>query len=430
MAKTEEKGYRIEYVALSELQKWPRNPKKHDEPGIEEALERFGFVNPLILDEKSGKLVAGHGRLEVLEKRKAAGKPPPDRIATKGGEWLVPVVRGVAFKDMAEAERYVVSDNALTIGGGWDDEKLASIFADLKKSAPTETFQVPGFDDRDIEKILKESESAEPEKPKEDDRVAVTGKTDIKLGDMFWLGDHMIRCGDSENPKDVEALLGEEVPLLMVTDPPYGVEYDPAWRDESLPIIKATRSTGKVTNDDKVDWSKAWALFPGNVAYVWHASLFSGEVGASLKATGFKPRSSIVWVKPHFAISRGDYHWQHEECLYAVKEGKPSGWTGARDQSTVWQVMPATNLVHSDDPADETTGHGTQKPVELYKRAYLNHTQRGDAVYEPFSGSGSAIIAAEVLGRRCFAMELEPKYVAAAIERWEKFTNKKAKKVE
>lgn len=174
---------------------------------------------------------------------------------------------------------------------------------------------------------------------------------------------------------------------------------------------------GKVLNDDKADWREAWALFPGDVAYVWHAGLFAGVVGESLQAAGFRLRSQIVWDKGQLVLSRGDYHWQHEPCWYAVREGKKGHWAGDRKQVTVWQI---------EKPRKSETGHGTQKPVECMQRPIENNSKPGDAIYEPFSGSGTTIIAAEATGRRCFAVELNPAYVDVAVRRWQEFTGKAA----
>ncbi len=201
----------------------------------------------------------------------------------------------------------------------------------------------------------------------------------------------------------------------MVTDQPYGVSYDPAWRNEAG--VSATSRTGTVRNDDRCDWREAWALFPGDVAYVWHAGIHGRTVADSLEVCGFGIRAQLIWVKNRFVLSRGHYHWQHEPCFYAVHRGGESRWQGARDQSTVWQIAS-----RGDD--DDATVHGTQKPIECMLRPILNNSARGGAVYEPFAGSGTTIIAAEKSGRRCFGMEIEPRYCDVTVERWQKFSGK------
>jgi DNA modification methylase len=172
-------------------------------------------------------------------------------------------------------------------------------------------------------------------------------------------------------------------------------------------------------NDNRANWRQAWELFPGDVAYIWHASLHATTVAESLANTGFDIRAQIVWSKNRFALSRGDYHWQHEPCWYAVRSGRKSHWQGARDQSTVWWIGPV-------GLEDSATVHGTQKPVEAMRRPIVNSSRRGDGVYDPFSGSGSTLIAAETMGRKCFAMEIDTVYCDLIVRRWEVFTGQTA----
>ena len=168
-----------------------------------------------------------------------------------------------------------------------------------------------------------------------------------------------------------------------------------------------------MANDDRADWREAWALFPGSVAYVWHAGRHTSEVQQSLEASGFDMRSQIIWAKDRFALSRGHYHWQHEPCWYAVRGTAGTNWSGDRKQSTLWNIK-------SRD--DDGHGHGTQKPVECMRRPIENNSSPGQAVYEPFSGSGTTIIAAEMTGRSCYAIEIDPAYVDVALLRWQAFT--------
>jgi DNA modification methylase len=203
----------------------------------------------------------------------------------------------------------------------------------------------------------------------------------------------------------------------MVTDPPYGVDYDPGWRAR-VGVNLNTKKLGTVTNDDRADWTDAWRLFPGDVAYVWHAGLRASLVQESLERAGFIPRAQIVWAKDRLALSRGDYHWQHEPCWYAVRDGGTGHRTDDRTQSTLWSIPARDDAGH---------GHGTQKPVECMRRPMQNHVPSD--VYDPFAGSGTTLMAAEQLGRRCVAIEIEPRYVQVAIDRWEAFTGGTAVKV-
>src|SRR4051812_44932383 len=196
----------------------------------------------------------------------------------------------------------------------------------------------------------------------------------------------------------------------MVTDPPYGVDYDPAWRHRAG--VNKSRRTGKVANDDRADWREAWALFPGEVAYVWHAALHAGTVADSLVACGFDIRAQIIWAKDRLVMGRGHYHRQHEPAWYAVRG--TGHWAGGRNQTTLWQIPNRAQ--------DADTVHGAQKPVACMMRPIENNSSPGQAIYEPFAGSGTTIVAAEMCSRACHGIELNPLYVDVAVRRWEAFT--------
>lgn len=192
-------------------------------------------------------------------------------------------------------------------------------------------------------------------------------------GDLWLLGRHRLLCGDSTIAADVATVLNGVTPHLLVSDPPYGVNYDPSWRER---FAGGDLATGKVLNDDRADWREAWALFPGDVAYVWHGALHAGIVAESLEVGGFAIRSQIIWDKTRLVIGRGDYHWQHEPAWYAVRKGRKGHWAGDRKQTTVWSIPHRKS----------ETGHGTQKPVECMRRPIENNSSPGQAVYEPFCG--------------------------------------------
>jgi DNA modification methylase len=254
-------------------------------------------------------------------------------------------------------------------------------------------------------------EGEELEAQEDDYEIPDVVQTDIVLGDLFEIGEHRLLCGSSTEADAVVKLLNGKEPYLMVTDPPYGVKYDADWRNDALREDGSAiggKAVGKVQNDDKADWTEAWALSPSKVAYVYHAGVFSGTVQKSLEDCNFIIRSQIIWVKSNFAISRADYHWKHEPCWYAVKKGNKGNWASDRKQTTVWEIAK---------PAKSETGHSTQKPVECMAKAIANHD--GD-VYDPFLGSGSTMVAAHQLKRKCYGMELDPKYCQVIIDRMRK----------
>jgi DNA modification methylase len=275
-----------------------------------------------------------------------------------------------------------------------------------------------GFDDLELDALLRnpmDEERAEQAPPLPE--VATT-----RPGDLWLLGQHRLLCGDATNAQDVTRAFGQAKPFLMVCDPPYGVSYSPLWREEAG--LGRQRQTGEVANDDRADWTAAYKLFLGDVIYVWHAGVHAGEVAAGLTLVGFEIRTQIIWSKQHFAMSRGHYHWGHEPCWYAVRKGAKAHWCGDRTQSTIWQV-PNLNPI-GGDRNERATGHGTQKPVELMRRPIVNHTKRGDAIYDPFLGSGTTLMAAELTERVYCGMDIDPRYVDVAVIRWQDFTGKKA----
>jgi DNA modification methylase len=219
-----------------------------------------------------------------------------------------------------------------------------------------------GFDSREIDGFTLQLNSAENDVPPVPE-IPVS-----RHGDLWLCGQHRLLRGDSTNAEDVARLLGERKPILMVTDPPYGVGYDPEWRKRAG--VNNSDRMGTVSNDDRADWREAWALFPGDVAYVWHGALHAATVAASLEASGFEIRSQVIWAKPSLIIGRGHYHWQHEPCWYAVRQ--TGHWNGDRKQSTLWQIENRNQ--------DAKTIHSTQKPMECMRRPILNHTREGGLV--------------------------------------------------
>jgi len=384
----------IETWPIDRLRPYARNAKMHDKDQVARiaaSMAKFGWTVPCLVAD-DGELIAGHGRVLA---------------ATMLGLKDVPVIR-LGHLDESERRAYRIADNKLT-EGPWDDAALRDEIALLL----AEDFDLAllGMPEDDLEALLRDPDQVGAVEGEDD--VPEPPVTPVSIaGDLWQLGSHRLICGDSTSADVVGRLLGDVKPELMVTDPPYGVEYDPSWRNQ-VGAAK-TKRTGKVLNDDRADWREVWALFPGDVAYVWHSPLHAGEVADSLAAVGFAMRSQIIWAKESLVLSRGDYHWQHEPCWYAVRTKGTGHWAGDRKQTTLWHI--------SSKDQDAATVHGTQKPVECMRRPMLNNSNPGQAVFEPFMGSGTTLIAAQTTGRVCFGIELNPIYVDVAIERWQQFT--------
>jgi len=386
---------------VGELAPYAANARTHTDEQIAQiaaSIEEFGFTNP-ILAGSDGVIIAGHGRLLAAQRL---------------GLDKVPVITLDHLSD-AQRRALVIADNKIAENAGWDEELLRAELAALQEMEFD--LDLVGFSDEELDELLGDLEAEALGEVEGEDEVPETPEDPVsRPGDLWLLGNHRLLCGDSTVATDVERMLGTVKPLLMVTDPPYGVEYDPSWRNQAG--AAKTRRTGKVLNDDRADWREAWALFPGDVAYVWHGALHATTVAESLMASGFTIRSQIIWAKDRLVLSRGDYHWQHEPCWYAVKKTGKGHWAGDRKQTTLWQI--------ANKDQDANTVHGTQKPVECMRRPILNNSSPGQAVYEPFMGSGTTLIAAETTGRVCLGIELNPAYVDVAVERWQQLTGETA----
>jgi DNA modification methylase len=359
---------------------------------IEKSLRKLGAGRSILLD-KNNRIIAGN---KTIENAGAIGLQDVIVVETTGNQ-IVAVKRTDIDLDSKKGREMALADNATAKANiDWDVDALNEDWStDEQKEWGVE---FPDF------AVNLEAEEDDYEIP---DEI----QTDIVLGDLFEIGQHRLLCGDSTNADDVAKLLQGKEPYLMVTDPPYGVEYDANWRNEALRAdgtAIAGRAVGKVKNDDTADWSETWALSPSRVAYIYHAGKYAGIVQKSLEDNDFEIRSQIIWNKSNFAIGRGDYHWKHEPCWYAVKKGNKGNWAGDRKQTTVWDIPK---------PQKSETGHSTQKPVECMARAIGNHD--GDC-YEPFNGSGTTMVAGHQLGRKVYAIEIKPEYCQITIDRMQK----------
>jgi DNA modification methylase len=428
-------------ATLQELTPNERNPRRMSDAqtsALRKSLLEFGPLDGFVFNRRSKRLVGGHQRkgilagtspiviLERFAKPNTQGTIACGYVQADNGERIT--YREV---DWPEAKEKAAMLAANKHSGKWDEDALAQILAELE----TEGFdrELTGFEHKEIAQLLAKFEIDQDAKPQIGKADELRRKWKVERQQIWELGAHRLMCGDSTQSNDVLKLLGNNRPELMITDPPYGVEYDPSWREghdlnmgKNLGLKGMSRSLGSVKNDERVDWTDAFALFSGDIAYVWHAGIFAERVSKNLKSSKFQIRAQIIWVKQHFVFGRGAYHWQHEPCWYAVREGANARWIGDRKQTTTWLIENNNPIGHHSEK-EQKTGHGTQKPVECMAKAIRNHS--GD-VYEPFCGSGTTIIACEQLGRKCRAMEIDPGYVAVAIQRWADATGKKPKLAE
>jgi DNA modification methylase len=397
----------------------PANARLHPEKNlaaIRASLSKFGQRKPIVVQRQGMVVRAGNGTLRAA---RALG-------------WTTIAAVVVDEGDLT-ATAFAIADNRTAELAKWDEDALALLLGQVA-AAPDFDATVTGFSAGELEALIPSpaSDAADeiPEPPAE---------PTARRGDVFILGEHRLLCGDSTNAADVARLLEDERPRLLLTDPPYGVELDMEWRDRAghngLGAAQGSymqRAEGHenttISGDTRADWSDAFELVPSlDTAYVWHASSFSVEVGQGLRRIGFELKQQIIWRKPHLVLSRQHYHWQHEPCWYARKP-RAVAFRGPRDQSTIWDAASPKMLMNPAGDREEKVDHPTQKPVVLYARPIENHLERGEVFYESFGGSGTAIAAAEISGRRCRAMEIDPKYVDVIVARWERLAGRVAER--
>jgi DNA modification methylase len=398
-----------EMVPIGEVKPYPRNPVIHPEKQIEQLakiISSTGWRNPIVISRRSGYVVKGHGRLMAAQRL---------GMETVPVDW-----QDYSTDEEEKADR--IADNKISELAEDNMEALLSEMQEINLAGAD--LELLGIGEDELDGLLSQiggGEGPPPDaEPQIDKAEELREKWGVETGQLWQLGNHRILCGDSTKAEDVARVFAGDRPLLMVTDPPYGVEYDADWRVRAgvKGNLAGGTAVGKVQNDDRADWREAWALFPADVAYVWHADVHSPVVAESLIANDFGMRALIVWAKSNYPMGRGHYHHKHEPCWYAVRRNGTGHWSGDRKQTTLWEI---------DSPRKSETGHSTQKPVECMRRPIVNNSSPGQAVYDPFLGSGTTIIACEQLGRKCRAIEISPGYVAVAIQRWVDATGGAAK---
>lgn len=408
---------------INNLKPYEKNPRINDEAVkyVMESIKQFGFKVPIVIDSND-VIVCGHTRYKAAKKLKL------DKVPC------------VIADDLTEEQikAYRLADNKVAEKAEWDFNLLNEELEDLINF----DMELLGFDDDVLEDNA--------EKVEEDDFDVETEIEDIeeptsKLGDIYQLGNHRLMCGDSTSIIDVEKLMGDIKADLLFTDPPYNV---------NISNSKGMTIENDNMNDDlfKQFLSDAFkcaslSLKEGGAFYIWHADSESLNFRLACKENDLSVRQGLIWVKNAASFGRQDYKWKHEPCLYGWKNGAAHYFVKEFNHSTVIEDeidldklkkedMKAllkeilsdkikTTVIHEDRPLINDL-HPTMKPLKLCGDLIKNSSRQGDNVLDLFGGSGSTMMTCEQLGRNCYIMEYDPKYVDVIIKRWEQFTGEKA----
>lgn len=400
MAKKAKQPGKLELILMpiEDLQQDADNARTHNARNLEateNSIAEFDQQKPIVVD-KNNVVIAGNG---FLESAKNAGYTHLYVVKTK--------LKG------RKRRRYAIADNRTSELADWDKAVLSEQLGELSAAGDDLTKLGFTFDELKELSVVEGTETTLEEPP-----MIPNAPKRATLGDLWQLGRHRVLCGDCCQSESWKRVLGGATPNLCVTDPPYGVDYDPEWRNEAAKVGNlafGAKRTAYIACDDRVDWAEALKNFTGDVMYAWHGGLHAAETAKVLVDMGFDIRSQIMWRKVRFAISRGHYNWQHEPCWYAVRKGRTAGWIGANNISTVWDI---------GWDAVEEGAHAAQKPIECMAMSIRNH--KGNVV-DPFLGSGTTLLAAEQLERVCYGIEITPAFVDMVIARYETMTGEKAK---
>ncbi len=399
---------------ISELKPHPRNYNNHSDRQVDDlalSLKRFGQRKPIVTWRDM--IVAGHGLTMAAQ---MAGwtsiltMPIPD-------DW-----------DEATVLAYLAADNELARQADPDLAQLAAITKELEGIDEELAKLAAGGDDA-LKALMATIEDEKPNgdaEPQIDKAEELRVKWNVQSGQMWQLGEHRIVCGDCTDRAVVERVMSGEKADLCVTDPPYMVEYNPQWRVGLGGGGKQDFANGKVIeNDNNLSWLKAFEFLPADVLYCWTADRTVKDLQLELESHKFILAYMIIWNKDLAVFGRGDYHYKYEPCLYMVRNGKNHNWQGDRKQDNVWDIPTIHSFANGHNSEEwGLVGHGNQKPLECMARPIRNNSEVGQIVYEPFSGSGTTLIACENLSRKARAVEISPAYVAVAIQRWVDVTGK------
>tara|TARA_R100001440_G_scaffold33925_2_gene52845 strand:- start:458 stop:1681 length:1224 start_codon:yes stop_codon:yes gene_type:complete len=395
----------IEYQNISKLTPYARNSRTHSDEQVSQiaaSIKEFGWTNPILIDEQDG-IIAGHGRLMAAQRL---------------NESDVPTIRLVGLTE-AQKKAYVIADNKLALNAGWDEEMLAIELEDL--IGENYNTDLLGFSDKEINNILSTS-GTDYEGLTDEDEVPDVDKTDIKEGDMFALGQHRIICGDSTNKDVLNKLLGKETIDLLLTDPPYGVNY--SQKNEFLnKWDEGKRLQRDIVNDEIEDLESFCTSFLNiipfsqyNICYVFMGGQKLHHLRNAFDLSKLKFSQYLIWNKNNHVLGRNDYFPKHEFICY--------GWKNKHK----FYGTSSTTVLDFDKPLKSDL-HPTMKPVALLEKLINDGSLPNQNVYEPFLGSGSTLIAAEKTNRKCLGIELEPHYMQVIIDRWQDYTGEKAEKI-
>jgi DNA modification methylase len=377
---------------------WRRHPKAQAD-ALEGALDAVGWVATIMVNRRTGLVVDGHLRLER---------------AIAHGEASVPVT----YVELDEGEEALVLATLDPLGAMAETDQVAldALLADVD------------VDGAGLEALLAGLRGPVRGMVDPDEVPPTPAEPWVKSGDLFALGQHRLLCGDATKPEGVARLLGEASVDCIWTDPPYGVDYV-GKTDEHLTL----ENDGAVSGPEVFGGSLSAALEHVSGGAPLYCAAPAGPRNAdfrtALAAAGWRLHQELVWVKDRFVLGHSDYHYQHEPLLYGYAPGAGRSGRG-RHKGTRWHGDNAQSSVLNFERPARSAEHPTMKPVGLVELCLRNSTASGDAVYDPFVGSGTTLIAAETLGRRCYAMEIDPRYVQVALERWQNFTGRTAERID
>lgn len=403
---------KVQEIAISKLKPYENNPR-HNEDAVEkvmESIKEFGFKVPIVVDSDL-VIVTGHTRLKAAQEL---------------GLKKVPII---VADDLTpeQIKAFRIADNKVHEYATWDEDRLYNELLELKVlNFDIETFgfetndiDISVVDDEEKESIIESHRATADVGVEEDDfdiEENIPKVPTAKLGDIWQLGKHRLMCGDSTDKDTVEKLMNGEKADLIVTDPPYNVAYTGKTEDALTIQNDAMSSKGFNAFLTKAFECMGDVLKEGGAFYIWYASREHVNFETALNSAGLQVRQQLIWVKNSMVLGRQDYQWKHEPCLYGWKDGASHNWYSDRSQTTVLEF----------DKPNRNSEHPTMKPLALIGYQIGNSSKENDITVDLFGGSGSTLIACEQLNRRCFMMELDPKYMDVIIKRWETLTGEKA----